>query len=251
MIGSSFSTTLGLKAVQNNFASTPNINGNGTFTVSINDQLVFSSPFTPSNVDPINLDLTPFTQNKNNSRYLTPGQSLVIQLSVVNFTLPKTETKDFRAIYSFNHRYLANSSYVPPPPVNTTPEFNVTLTVGKTPVGLDAQNGKLFNYTVSFKNIMIPGTPASGPVNVVIGAPSCLTLDANFANSLVNSGAIAGYEVVDNGVTVLLFRSLAPGEIRSLNVQYRQEFAGTCVARENLAYQTNGDFQLSAKVKTV
>lgn len=132
--------------------------------------------------------------------------------------MDKTQTKDFRAIYSFNHRFLANSSYVPPPPVNVTPEFNVTLTVGKTPIGLDAQNGKAFNYTVSFKNIMMPGTPASGPVNIVIGAPSCLALDEMYANSLINLGLITGWEVVDNGVTVLLMRSMAPGEIKSLNV---------------------------------
>lgn len=218
MIGASFATTLALKAVQNSFAQTPNINGNGTFTVSINDQLVYSAPFTPSNVDPINLDLTSYTANKNYSKQMAPGQSLIIQLSVVNFTIGKTETKDFRAIYSFNHRYLANTSYVPPPPVNTTSEFSVTLTVGRNPVGLDAQNGKFFNYTVSIKNIMIPGVPNSGPVNVVIGNPSCLTLDPVFANSLVNSGAIVGWEVVDNGVTVLLFRPMAAGESRSLNV---------------------------------
>jgi len=169
----------------------------------------------------------------------------------VNVTLPTTEKKDFRSVYSFNPRYMANASYVPPPPVNTTPEFIVTLTVGKTPVGLDAQNNKLFNYTVSAKNIMVPGSVSSGPVNVVIGSPSCLDLDVNFANSLVNSGAIVGWEVVDNGLTVLLLRSLNAGETRSINVQYKQTFAGTCTVRDNFAYQTNGDFEIAAKTRTV
>ena len=78
MIGSSVSTSYGLKAVSTNFATFSTINGNGTFTVSINDQLVSAVAFTPSNTDAINIDLTPFVNNKNNSRALAPGQSLVI-----------------------------------------------------------------------------------------------------------------------------------------------------------------------------
>lgn len=215
MIGASAATSFGLKAIQAHFNTFPTINGNGVFTVSINDQLVASTPFSPSNVDAINLDLSSFVKNSNNSRFLVPGKSLIVQISVVNYTFTNPrETKDFRAIYSFNHRFLANTSYVPPPPVDTTPEFSVTLKVGRTPVGLDSQNNKFFNYTVSIKNIMIPGSANSGPVNVVIGAPSCLALDENYANSLVNSGEISGWEVVDNGLTVLLFRSLAAGETK-------------------------------------
>jgi len=219
MVGASAATSFALKVINTQFNTFPTINGNGVFTVSVNDQLVASSPFSPSNVDAINLDLSSYVKNANNSRFVAPGKSLIVQISVVNFTFtnPK-ETKDFRAIYSFNHRYMANASYVPPPPVNTTPEFTVTLTVGRTPIGLDAQNGKSFNYTVSFKNIMVPGADNSGPVNVVIGAPSCLALDEVFANTLIAQGAIVGWEIVDNGVTVLLFKSLAAGESRTLNV---------------------------------
>lgn len=98
---------------------------------------------------------------------------------------------------------------------------------------------------------MTPGVVASGPVNVVIGAPSCLGLDLTYANSLVAMGTIVGYEIVDSGLTVLLMRSFVPGETRLFNVQYVQNYSGTCMVRDNLAYQTNGDFQLAAKTKTV
>jgi hypothetical protein len=67
---------------------------------------------------------------------------------------------------------------------------------------------------------MPAGSSSSGPVNVVIGSPSCLSLDQNFANSLVNSNTIVSYGVNDNGVTVLLLRSFVPGETRTFNLQY-------------------------------
>ena len=202
-----------MKAIQAHFASFPTANGNGVFTVSINDQLVSSAPFTPTSTDCINLDLSSYVKSANNSRFLTPGSQLTIQISVVNFTFANAkETRDFRAVYSFNYRYQVNASYVPPPPVNTTPEFTAILNVGKTPIGLDAQNNKNFTYSVTVRNIMVPGSAVSGLVNVVIGAPSCLVLDEVYANFLISSGVITGWKVVDNGLTVLFLRSMAAGE---------------------------------------
>lgn len=164
------------------------------------------------------LDLNSFVTSMNNTKMFAPSSQLLIQMTLVNASLPRTQYKDFRYIYAFNYKYQQNTSYVPPPPVNTTQEFLVSLNVGRTPIGLDAYNGKSFNYTLSVKNIMFPGQPASGPVNVVIGAPSCLALDTTFAQGLIASGAIVGYEVYDNGLTVLLLRSFLPGETRVFNV---------------------------------
>jgi hypothetical protein len=147
-------------------------------------------------------------------------------------------------VYTLSSGSLLNTSYVPPPPTNVTQDFSVTLTVGKTPIGLEAQNGKSFNYTITIRNIMVPGQNSSGPVNVAIGHPSCIDLDQVFANTLINTNQIVGWEIVDNGITVLLLKSLLPGELRTLTVQYVQKYSGTCSLRDNLAYQTNGDVQL-------
>lgn len=73
MIGQSAATSFSLKAIQAHFASFPTVNGNGVFTVSINDQLVSTAPFTPLSTDAINLDLSSYAKNSNNSRFLTPG----------------------------------------------------------------------------------------------------------------------------------------------------------------------------------
>lgn len=150
-----------------------------------------------------------------------PGQILNIGVSVVNVSLDRTAVRDFRLVSSFTYQYTLNASYVPPPPLNLTSDFSVTLTVGRTPIGLDAQNNRNFNYTIVLQHMMPAGASASGPVNVALGAPSCLTLDADFANNLVNTQRIIGWEIVDNGVTVLLLRSFTPGEVRTLDIQYQ------------------------------
>ena len=87
--------------------------------------------------------------NKNNSKSLQAGQTLNVQIAILNFTLAAGQTKDFKAIYALSHRYTLNASYVAPPAVNVTPDFNATLANGKL-VGVEAQNGKNFLYTVSF-----------------------------------------------------------------------------------------------------
>lgn len=98
---------------------------------------------------------------------------------------------------------------------------------------------------------MVPGSAVSGLINVVIGAPSCLVLDEVYANFLISSGVIQSWKVVDNGLTVLFLRSMAAGEGKSFNLQYRQAYAGTCLVRDNFAYQVNGDFEIATKTRIV
>lgn len=246
VVGSTTANSFFLKVAVAQFATLQSINGNATLVLSVNGRAVANQTLTANSVDALSFPL----QSLLAATQAVPGTTLQVNLDVVNASLVTGALKDFRVLYSLNYKYTSNSSYVPPPPISTTPAFNVVLTVGKTPIGLDAQTGKYFNYTVTLANIFTTGS-ASGAVNVAIGAPSCLSLDLNYANSLVNSQQITGYEIVDNSVTVLLLRSMALGEVRTLNIQYIQNFGGNCLLRDNVAYQNNGNFSISAATKIV
>ena len=246
-MGSSSSNTYFLKAASAAFAQLQTVNGNATLVLTLNGAQVASASLDSSSVDAITFPV----QSLINSSIAVPGQILNIGVNVVNVSLDRTATRDFRVVSSFTYHYTVNASYVPPPPLNLTNDLTVTLTVGKTPIGLDAQNNKYFNYTVVLQNMMTAGASASGPVNLAIGAPSCLSLDTDYANNLVNTQQIVGWEIVDNGVSVILLKSFAPGEVRTLNIQFQQKNAGTCLIRDNIAYQTNGDVQLTAATKVV
>lgn len=247
VVGHSSSNTLFLKVANNYFSTLQAVNGNATLGLTINGNIVSTASLSSDSVDTISLPLQSFIAANNS----VPGTVLSVGVRVLNATLESNAARDFRVIASLTYKYSYNASYVPPPPANLTNALTVTLAVGKTPIGLDAQNNKKFMYTAVLQNIMPVGASSSGSVNLAIGAPSCLSLDADFANALVNSGAIVGWEVVDNGVTVLLLRAFIPGEVRTLNIQFTQTNAGTCLMRDNLAYQTNGDFYISASTRVI
>lgn len=169
----------------------------------------------------------------------------------MNFTSAAGQTRDFKTIYTLGFIDSANTSYVPPPPVNATPEFIVSLNNSKS-LGLDAQNGKPFTYTISFKNVMSVSAADSGLLNVIIGAPSCLAIDEVQANSFITQGIIRDYHVVGTtGETVLFFNPMKLGEVKSLQVNYIQRFAGTCFVRDNFVYQVYGDYELTTKSRMI
>lgn len=245
VVGSTTANTFFLKAAVAQFATLQSINGNATLVLSINGRAVANQTLSANSEDAISFPIQSLLASTP-----MPGSVLQVDLAVVNASLVTGSLRDFRVLYSLNHRFTTNSSYVPPAPISTTPAFNVVLTVGKTPIGLDAQTGKSFNYTITLANIFSTGS-VSGAVNVAIGAPSCLSLDLAYANMLVNTQQIVGYEIIDNSVTVLLLRSMALGEVRSLNLQYVQNFGGSCNLRDNVAYQNNGNFSISAATRIV
>lgn len=103
-----------------------------------------------------------------------------------------------------------------------------------------------------FKNVMKPTASDSGLVNLVLGAPSCLSIDETQANTYISQGIIRDYHIIDStGETVLFFDSMKLGEVKSLTVNFVQRYAGTCFVRDNFVYQVYGDNELTVKSRMI
>lgn len=76
MFGHSGATVNALKAIQTTFLQYDGLNGNGTYTLTINNQLVNQYAFTTSQTDAIAIDVNSFI--KNNSQLVGAAQNLIV-----------------------------------------------------------------------------------------------------------------------------------------------------------------------------
>ncbi|CDW71584.1 a-macroglobulin complement component [Stylonychia lemnae] len=252
LIGGSQGTYLGLKAIQSYFTSSgfPVINGNGSFFLKVNDVTVETISFRSNQQEAIKFDISEYIKTKGNSRIFAPGASINFNVGVQGFSLNAGQTKDFRAVLSISHRYMVNQSYVDPGPANLTTDFSVLLRNYRN-LGLDNQTGRLFPIQVKFQNIFANGSAQSGQLNVILHPPSCLELDLESTYKLIEDGEINDFQVIPlSGQAVLFINSMFPGQVKNFQINYIQKYAGQCQLRDNIIYQSYGDFELYSKTTT-
>lgn len=85
-----------------NFA---NLNGDGTFALRINGQVVQSISFTPKSKEAIEFDFASIMTNSKFSGFFKPGRKLNISISLDNFKPAPGENRDFRVNYAFSFNY--------------------------------------------------------------------------------------------------------------------------------------------------
>ncbi len=103
--GSTQATILALKAITSYMQNFANLNGDGTFALRINGQVVQSISFTPKSKEAIEFDFASIMTNSKFSGFFKPGRKLNISISLDNFKPAPGETRDFRVNYAFSFNY--------------------------------------------------------------------------------------------------------------------------------------------------
>ncbi|CDW76949.1 a-macroglobulin complement component [Stylonychia lemnae] len=247
IIGGSQGTYTGLKAFKNYFQNSglPTINGNGSFTLKLNDLLIQTKQFQSGVQEAITFNISDYIIN--NSRIFAPGSTLNFNVGIDGFNLSSGQSKDFRAILSISHRYLANQSYVPAQPANLTSDFQVIMKNQKN-LGLENQTGNMFPIQVQFQNIFPRGSTLSGEISLNLDVPSCLEFDKKTVKKLIDNGDINNLLIDPNSGRLILFiPTMVPGQVKSFQLNFMQRFSGQCQQRESMVQQSYGDFEMYAK----
>jgi hypothetical protein len=97
------------------------VSGTGNITLSVNGVAVQTIALVSGSTDAIRFDASNYIRN--NSGLFAAGSSLNFGVAITGFNLSAGQTKDFRALFSVSHRYLVNSTYTAPAPLNLTTDF--------------------------------------------------------------------------------------------------------------------------------
>ncbi len=127
--GTTQATILSLKAITKYMNNFSDINGNGFFSLYVNDELVQMIEFTPENKSAINFDIQSFIDS-HAVDYFAPGEEVVFRVAIENYT----EDTSFENVFSneqslgFKLSYSMNLAYYDqrPPSGNASLLFNVT-----------------------------------------------------------------------------------------------------------------------------
>lgn len=142
-----------------NFAS---INGNGKFTLKLNDTLAQTIEFTSDKKDAIVFDFAALARSADFGKFFIPGREVRVEIALADgFTPNKGETKDFRVNYAFDFKYYD----VSPEAVSSVLGYSVTQSFLDSALGSDRQKGKVFSYKIRLQNNKVSTIPTPVPVD--------------------------------------------------------------------------------------
>ena len=177
-----------------------------------------------------------------------------MNIALDSFVPNAGETKDFRVNYAFSFNYYDQS------PVATSGVlgFTVATLFTESTLGSDITQGKVFSYKLNLQNLKTY-TPAPliksangamvvdptyiindgglGMVLATVRVPSCLQIDFNFLEAMKRNHIVDFYEVRNfNSEIVLYWRQMRGGEVKAVQIDMVQRYAGVCLKKPHTAY---------------